>query len=227
MSALTDFMRQCHEPQVEELQARIAALEAKLADRVKVKPLEWVEPTGWWNAEAQCVFGLYAVHRYRKDRWTVFLNGDEIKSGILTEAEAKAAAQADFERRILSALGATPPAPKVTEAMVDVLAKSFWGPNWRLTIPEEVVATALTAAQGAPKVTATHRHKKRGTEYVLIGFGKLQAEMWVDWNSEPVDMREVAIYRSVDDGSLWVRPREEFEDGRFEALTAAQEAGKP
>jgi hypothetical protein len=33
-------------------------------------------------------------------------------------------------------------------------------------------------------------------------------------------MREVAIYRSVDDGSLWVRPREEFEDGRFAALDA-------
>lgn len=80
-------------------------------------------------------------------------------------------------------------------------------------------------AERAGGVKATHRHKKRGTEYVLIGFGKLQAEMWVDWNSEPVDMREVAVYRSVDDGSLWVRPREEFEDGRFEVL-AQKEAGR-
>ena len=81
-------------------------------------------------------------------------------------------------------------------------------------------------------MTATHRHKKRGGEYVLIGIGKMQAEHWKDGSvkrmrdatrcSAPdqtasVDMREVAIYRGAD-GALWVGPREEFEDGRFEAL---------
>jgi hypothetical protein len=73
----------------------------------------------------------------------------------------------------------------------------------------------------------THRHKKRGTEYVLIGIARMQAEEWFEATNdgiEPelgasVDMREVAVYRSATDPTeIWVRPREEFEDGRFEVL---------
>ena len=75
-------------------------------------------------------------------------------------------------------------------------------------------------------MSRTYRHKKRGTEYVLIGIGKMQAEHWEDHGPDGegamADMREVAIYRSVEDGSLWVRPREEFEDGRFEVLTSRE-----
>lgn len=75
-----------------------------------------------------------------------------------------------------------------------------------------------------------YRHKKRGTEYELIGFGKMQAENWrvLDWATGSgegeyvgVDMEEVAIYRNASDHSeIWVRPREEFEDGRFDIVFA-------
>ena len=79
----------------------------------------------------------------------------------------------------------------------------------------------------------TYRHKKRGTDYVLIGFGKMQAEDWCDTEAEgpdggypSVDMREVAIYRSATDPTeMWVRPREEFDDGRFEPLPRSTTGG--
>lgn len=65
-----------------------------------------------------------------------------------------------------------------------------------------------------------YRHRKRGTEYLLLGAGKVQAQDWISRTvpHHAVDMSEVAIYRSVHDGSLWARPIAEFHDGRFEPV---------
>ena len=52
----------------------------------------------------------------------------------------------------------------------------------------------------------THRHKKGGG-YRLLGFGINEA-----------DRTEVAIYDDAD-GTVWVRARAEFEDGRFTPIT--------
>ncbi len=56
------------------------------------------------------------------------------------------------------------------------------------------------------------RHKKTGGEYIVIDEAKLQT-------AKPVgDMTELVIYIAKD-GTTWVRPKDEFHDGRFEEIT--------
>jgi hypothetical protein len=88
------------------------------------------------------------------------------------------------------------------------------------------LAKALLAIYGnadqqqrdAPQTTAPRwRHKKRGTTYTVVGECQVQAE-------EPLTDYEIAVvYRSEADGSLWVRRRSEFHDGRFETLALSRE----
>ncbi len=68
------------------------------------------------------------------------------------------------------------------------------------------------------QVGHTYRHKKRGGEYIVLHIGKMQALDWLHVNSETVDLAPVVVYRALSDQSIWVRPKYEFEDGRFEKL---------
>lgn len=58
------------------------------------------------------------------------------------------------------------------------------------------------------------RHKKRGSTYRVIGRGELQSA------SPIAEGTTLVAYRCEIDGRLWFRPATEFDDGRFEALTA-------
>lgn len=77
---------------------------------------------------------------------------------------------------------------------------------------KELDRFAMLSAAPAPEGGAMrYRHKKRGTEYTLIGVGRAQGELQDD---DPV-----VLYRG-DDGGLWVRHQVEFCDGRFEEIPA-------
>lgn len=79
---------------------------------------------------------------------------------------------------------------------------------------------ALEFIKAIPHVT----HHERGGDYILIGTGTVQSGDWLrprgdtdGWEGGDlvsVDNQPVAIY-VASDGSLWVRPTHEFEDGRF------------
>lgn len=72
----------------------------------------------------------------------------------------------------------------------------------------------LEYSANASSLERRFQHVKRGTEYRLIGRGKLQ-------QNGPYDMAEVVIYQDVNDGSFWVRSPSEFYDGRFKEIFGA------
>lgn len=229
-------------------EAILAALQniqaAMVPCAVEVEKLEWDGFVGFAGSFSYVV----APPSFTKG-WRVWgkisdksasIGGVLITTTAANEEEAKTAAQADFERRILSCVVTkTVDVAAVRKQAFEEAAKVAEA-TWPNGGPMDIghgsrIATAIRAISAEPapgeQRQTTHRHVKRGTEYQLIGIGKVQAEDWYtskNENTRTIDMREVVIYRSVDDGSLWVRPREEFDDGRFITLPGAPttEAGK-
>lgn len=65
---------------------------------------------------------------------------------------------------------------------------------------------ALSGDGSAVLASPFYRHRKGGT-YRVIAQGRIEA-----------DLTPATIYESLSDGSIWVRPTAEFQDGRFTAL---------
>lgn len=83
------------------------------------------------------------------------------------------------------------------------------------------------ARAGIAPDTEMYIHKRRMSEYAFIGEARFQTDDWVKlgWTIGSgegeyisVDMEPVSVYRDINDNSLWVRPLDEFNDGRFEKL---------
>lgn len=70
-----------------------------------------------------------------------------------------------------------------------------------------LVATRLDLA-AATKPRTLVKHVKRGTTYNVLGKARIQTEWPV------VDNVELTVYQGQD-GIMWARPTDEFEDGRF------------
>ena len=71
------------------------------------------------------------------------------------------------------------------------------------------ITTALREAREEERAwIATHRHIKTGGLYRVVTRANMEA-----------DLAQVIVYDS-EDGTAWVRPEAEFNDGRFEAIEA-------
>lgn len=84
-------------------------------------------------------------------------------------------------------------------------------------------AKIRAALQQAPDALwqPTHRHVRRGSLYQKIGNAQLQ----IDKPRQFSDYAYMIVYRG-EDGFLWVRPVDEFIDGRFAELPTPQAAIK-
>ena len=127
--ALIDLRREC-----DALRAQLATARA---DAVRVKPLVW-EDMGDYERAPSCV-GVYEVG-WNGGAWAQcddpsmweWSSGEDHRS--LTTSDAKAAAQADYEARIIAALEPAPSAPSpeavARAALEDAVAEALYALSW-------------------------------------------------------------------------------------------------
>ena len=63
-----------------------------------------------------------------------------------------------------------------------------------------------------------YRHKKRGTVYEILTTEALMQCATREHLEREFESKFFTVYRSVESRHVWVRPTEEFMDGRFEEL---------
>jgi len=76
----------------------------------------------------------------------------------------------------------------------------------------------LPRAYGPSYEVAIYRHRAGGGRYVVLDYAaKLECSTFPEIE-EKLAPRLFTIYRSLDDGSCWIRLTSEFKDGRFERV---------
>ncbi|MBB4063635.1 hypothetical protein [Gellertiella hungarica] len=161
---------------------REAALSVQPAEAVK--PLEWKEgASGTYTEVAESVFGHYSVWEIDGTGcWAPWKQG----SGILVDggiAGAKAAAQADYERRILSAL-TTPPTDlrEENERLTESLRIAQGITDAAIEDYNDTLSRATTAEQ---RVKALEEENERLRQQVAELDGEAKEEsLWRFWNGK-------------------------------------------
>lgn len=118
---------------VEFIEAQLLSHNSDSSEPVAVKPLEWrlepIPPMGEWLASSPV--GLYCIP-IGSGKLPLRFRDEKTLATFASLEEAKAAAQADYEARIHSAL-ASPPAKEVTDEMVDRMADHIQSQDRGLT----------------------------------------------------------------------------------------------
>lgn len=95
-------------------------------------------------------------------------------------------------------------------------------PNAEVDAEAERIKAALSLVESLKQTGRRILHRKRGTTYTVLGDAAFQVSTGVAQNPrvrQVVDGDPVTIYRSEDDGALYVRFPDEMVDGRFKELT--------